>query len=62
MSSYAGLANGMRLAAAVDQRLHAVVDPVKRSEELATRAVFQVLMIACWLRRSLSSISQEVKE
>lgn len=47
MRSYAGLANGMRLAAAVDQRLHVAVDPVKRSEELATQAVFQVLICAC---------------
>jgi len=44
MSSYAGLRNGMRLAAVADQRLHVVVDPVKRSEELATQVVFQVLV------------------
>jgi hypothetical protein len=48
MSAYPGLANGMRLAAAVDQRL-SVVDPVKRSEELAHQAVFQVLITACRL-------------
>lgn len=46
-SSYAVLANGMRTAAAVDQRMHAVMDPVKRSEELATQAVFQVLIPFC---------------
>ena len=47
MSAYTGLATGMRLAAAADQRLSVVVDPVKRSEELAHQAVFQVLTTAC---------------
>lgn len=44
MSTFTGLANGMRLAGAADQRLSIVVDPVKRSEELAHQAVFQVLI------------------
>lgn len=46
MSSFAELRTGMRLAAVADQRLHVVVDPVKRSEELATQVVFQVLISA----------------
>ena len=44
MSAYSGMANGMRLAAAADQRLSVAVDPMKRSEELAHQAVFQVLI------------------
>ncbi|KAG0557123.1 hypothetical protein KC19_11G104000 [Ceratodon purpureus] len=45
MSAYSGMANGMRLAAAADQRLSVAVDPMKRSEELAHQAVFQAFAL-----------------